>query len=122
MLSSVGSTVFGERKTGFCGADVLAWLCHMAKVCFLAIEPFNDINAYPPPGFTLNEAGEYCWGKSDLPARLSLQAGMSATSRWFALPPRAVMFLVRKIMGAYTWMAVLDAELAGHEILQPYCG
>lgn len=93
----------------------------LAKVCFLAIEPFNDINAYPPPGFTLNEAGEYCWGKSDLPARLSLQAGMSATSRWFALPPREVMFLVRKIMGAYTWMAVLEAELAGHEILAPYC-
>lgn len=96
----------------------------LGKVCFMAIEPFTDNAAYPPPPALLNERGEYLWGKSDLPARLSMQvglgAGMGAANRHFALPPREVMFLVRKIMGAYTFLSVLKAELKGYDILKPY--
>ncbi|CBL44978.1 Predicted ABC1 family protein [gamma proteobacterium HdN1] len=96
----------------------------LAKVVFLAIEPFNDNEANPPPSFVLNEKGEYLWGKSDLPGRIALKATAGATtgaaSRTFILPPREVMFLIRKIMGAYTFLSVLSAELKGREILEPY--
>lgn len=92
----------------------------LTKVCFLAIEPFTDNAAYPPPNSVINARGEYLWGNSDLPARLSMQAGMSAANRHFTLPPREVMFLVRKIMGAYTFLSVLKAELKGDDILKPY--
>lgn len=92
----------------------------LAKLCFMAIEPFTDIEKHPPPAFLLTDKGEYCWGESDLPARLSLQAGLSAANRYFTVPPRELMFLVRKIMGAYTFMSVLNAKLKGYGILAPY--
>jgi predicted unusual protein kinase regulating ubiquinone biosynthesis (AarF/ABC1/UbiB family) len=92
----------------------------LAKLCFTAIEPFVDIKKFPPPAFMLTERGEYRWGQSDLAGRLSLQAGLSAANRYFSIPPRELMFLARKIMGAYTFMTVLDAELFGYGILAPY--
>lgn len=92
----------------------------LAKLCFMAIEPFTDIEKYPPPAFLLTEDGKYCWGESDLPARLSLQAGLSAANRYFTVPPRELMFLVRKIMGAYTFMSVLNAKIKGYDIIAPY--
>ncbi|OUS26268.1 ABC transporter [Gammaproteobacteria bacterium 45_16_T64] len=92
----------------------------LSKLCFLAMEPFADYDKFPPPNYLLNSNGEYIWGASDLAARLSLQAGLSATSRHFAIPPRELMFLARKIMGAYTFMSVLSAELKGYDILSPY--
>ncbi|OUR90470.1 ABC transporter [Gammaproteobacteria bacterium 42_54_T18] len=93
---------------------------NLSKLCFMAMEPFADSNKFPPPAYLLNDSGEYIWGGSDLAARLSLQAGLSATSRHFAVPPRELMFLARKIMGAYTFMSVLSAELKGYDILMPY--
>lgn len=92
----------------------------LSKLCFLAMEPFTDYSKFPPPDYLINEKGEYLWSESDLAARLSLQAGLSATSRHFAVPPRELMFLARKIMGAYTFMSVLSAELKGYDILRPY--
>ena len=92
----------------------------LSKLCFMAMEPFADGEKFPPPDYLLNDNGEYIWGASDLAARLSLQAGLSATSRHFAVPPRELMFLARKIMGAYTFMSVLSAELKGYDILAPY--
>lgn len=92
----------------------------LAKLCFTAIEPFVDIKKFPPPAFLLTENGEYRWGQSDLAGRLSLQAGLSAANRYFSIPPRELMFLARKIMGAYTFMTVLDAQLYGYDILAPY--
>lgn len=94
----------------------------LSKLCFMAIEPFADPDRFPPPPELLTAKGEYRWGASNLPSRLSVQAGMSAagSSRHFTVPPRELMFLVRKIMGAYTFMSVLNAEIRGHEILRPY--
>lgn len=94
----------------------------LVKLCFMAIEPFADPERYPAPPHLLTENGEYIWGDSDLPARLSMQAGLSAagSSTHFTVPPRELMFLVRKIMGAYTFMSVLKAQLKGIEILAPY--
>ncbi len=92
----------------------------LAKLCFMAIEPFVDPEKHPLPEFLLNEKGEYKWGESDLAARLSLQAGLSAANKYFSVPPRELMFLARKIMGAYTFMTVLNAEIKGYDILAPY--
>jgi predicted unusual protein kinase regulating ubiquinone biosynthesis (AarF/ABC1/UbiB family) len=115
----------GLVELGFLSADTpMDVKRSLGKVCFLAIEPFTDNDAYPPPAFVINDRGEYLWGKSDLPARLSMQAGMGAgigaANRTFTLPPREVMFLVRKIMGAYTFLSVLNVELKGYDVLKPY--
>ncbi|HVK98633.1 MAG TPA: AarF/ABC1/UbiB kinase family protein, partial [Dongiaceae bacterium] len=94
----------------------------LSKVCFMAIEPFADVEKFPPPPELLTPKGEYRWGTSNLPSRLSVQAGVSAAgaSRHFTVPPRELMFLVRKIMGAYTFMSVLNAEIRGQDVLKPY--
>ena len=94
----------------------------LMKLCFMAIEPFADPERFPPPSYLLNEQNEYKWGESNLPARLSVQAGLSAAgaNRHFSIPPRELMFLVRKIMGAYTFMSVLKAEIKGYDVLIPY--
>jgi hypothetical protein len=94
----------------------------LAKLCFMAIEPFADPQKFPPPPELLTADGAYRWGTSNLPGRLSVQAGVSAAgaNRHFTIPPRELMFLVRKIMGAYTFMSVLKAEIHGKDILQPY--
>ncbi len=94
----------------------------LLKLCYMAIEPFADPQEFPPPAHLLTDKNEYIWGKSDLPARLSMQAGLSAAgaTTHFTVPPREMMFLVRKIMGAYTFMSVLNAELKGMDILAPY--
>ena len=94
----------------------------LLKLCYMAIEPFADAERFPPPSYLLNDKNEYIWGDSNLPARLSMQAGLSAagSNRHFTMPPRELMFLVRKIMGAYTFMSVLKAEIRGSDILAPY--
>ncbi|MEZ5504623.1 MAG: AarF/UbiB family protein [Gammaproteobacteria bacterium] len=94
----------------------------LTKLCFMAIEPFADPARFPPPPELLTEQLEYRWADSNLPGRLSAQAGMSAAgaANHFTVPPRELMFLVRKIMGAYTFMSVLKAELRGFDILSHY--
>lgn len=94
----------------------------LTKLCFMAIEPFADPARFPPPPELLTEQLEYRWADSNLPGRLSAQAGMSAAgaATHFTVPPRELMFLVRKIMGAYTFMSVLKAELRGFDILSHY--
>lgn len=94
----------------------------LLKLCYMAIEPFADPDRFPPPSYLINKKGEYLWGDSNLPARLSMQAGMSAagSNRYFTIPPRELMFLVRKIMGAYTFLSVLKAEIRGKDLLDPY--
>ena len=94
----------------------------LLQLCFMAIEPFADPDRFPPPSYLLNDNKEYKWGESNLPARLSMKAGLSAAgaNRHFTIPPRELMFLVRKIMGAYTFMSVLKAEIKGCDVLSPY--
>lgn len=94
----------------------------LLQLCFMAIEPFADPERFPAPSYLLNEQNEYKWGESNLPARLSMKAGLAAAgaNRHFTIPPRELMFLVRKIMGAYTFMSVLKAEIKGYDVLSPY--
>ncbi len=93
----------------------------LAKLCYIAIEPFANPQ-HPPPEGLMNEAGEYLWRKSNLPSRLTARAStaLAGGARNFTVPPREIMFLVRKIMGAYTFMSVLDAKINGNDILKPY--
>ncbi|MGH8494165.1 MAG: ABC1 kinase family protein [Moraxellaceae bacterium] len=85
---------------------------------FLAIEPFSDLSDVPAE--TLNADGMYCWARSKLHMRATSAAAKSATTRHFAIPPKELMFLSRKLMGAYTFMTVIDAQIYARKILEPY--
>src|SRR5690606_24732622 len=91
-----------------------------AAMCFEAVEVLQDPERYPPPAHVLNEKGEYRWGKSDLPSRLVARAGRNALSVHFDVPPKEFIFLARKLLGAYTFLHVIEAEVRGNAVLDPF--
>ena len=68
----------------------------------------------------VNEQGQYRWKQSDLPSRVARQAARSAISRYFKVPPKEFVFLNRKLIGVYTFIAVLRAEFNGEPLLRTY--
>ena len=87
-------------------------------LALLAFEPFAA-NEFVPAEI-LNADGHYCWAKSMLHKRAATQAARSAASRHFSVPPKEFMFLSRKLMGAYTFMTVMNAQLDGRSLLAKY--
>lgn len=90
-----------------------------ANLCLGLIEPLN----YDPdelPACALNKQQAYRWAHSNLPRRMAKQAARSACSKHFAIPPGEFTFLSKKLLGVYTFIAALDAEIDGREILRAY--
>ncbi len=89
------------------------------SVCMSVLEPLaKDQNEWPDQA--VNECGEYRWKQSDLPSRVARQAARSAISRYFKVPPKEFVFLNRKLIGVYTFIAVLNAEFNGEQLLREY--
>ena len=108
---------------GFLGANAPQRIIDdFTRMCFEAVEVLQDPDRYPPPGHVINERGEYLWGKSDLPARMVGKAGRNALSVHFDVPPKEFIFLARKLLGAYTFLHVIEAEVRGNTILEPFLG
>ncbi|EKF72805.1 ABC1/ AarF family protein [Alcanivorax hongdengensis A-11-3] len=91
-----------------------------AQLCFEAVEVLQDPDKYPPPASVLNDKGEYCWGKSNLPNRIMNRASRNAVSIHFDVPPKEFIFLARKLLGAYTFLHVIESEVRGNTILEPF--
>jgi predicted unusual protein kinase regulating ubiquinone biosynthesis (AarF/ABC1/UbiB family) len=90
---------------------------HMfADFCVRLLEPLRDVGSQPPE--MLNAKGEYRWGASDLMKRAGMQAAESTLSRHFSTPSREFAFVARKLTGVFTFIAVLDAEFNGAELLK----
>lgn len=90
----------------------------LIDLMFLAIEPFSDLK--DAPADTLTDDGKYIWANSRLHVRAAAQAARSAASKSFSVPPKELMFLSRKLMGAYTFMTVIDARIYARALLDPY--
>ncbi|MBR9869706.1 MAG: AarF/ABC1/UbiB kinase family protein [Gammaproteobacteria bacterium] len=88
-------------------------------VCMSVLEPLaQDRSEWPD--YAVNSQGEYRWRQSDLPSRVAKQAARSAISRYFRVPPKEFVFLNRKLIGVYTFIAVLYSEFNGEDILRRY--
>jgi len=112
----------GLQALGFLGDAPRRMLDDFAAMCFEAVEVLQDPDRYPPPPHVLNERGEYLWAKSDLPTRMMNKAGKNALSVYFDVPPKEFIFLARKLLGAYTFLHVIEAEVRGNTILEPFLG
>ncbi|MBQ0755363.1 MAG: AarF/ABC1/UbiB kinase family protein [Gammaproteobacteria bacterium] len=99
-----------------------ALLQDFAELCFEAVEVLQDPDRFPPPQNVLNERGEYLWGESDLPKRIVARAGRNALSVYFDVPPKEFIFLARKLLGAYTFLHVIEAQVRGNTIIEPFLG
>ncbi|WP_372981834.1 ABC1 kinase family protein [Marinobacter sediminum] len=89
------------------------------NVCMSVLEPLaSDHDQWPD--YAVNSHGEYRWKQSDLPSRVARQAARSAISRYFRVPPKEFVFLNRKLIGVYTFVAVLHSEFNGEPLLRKY--
>ncbi|WP_100640110.1 ABC1 kinase family protein [Marinobacter salexigens] len=89
------------------------------QVCMSVLEPLSSDHA-TWPDYAINSKGQYRWKQSDLPSRVARQAARSAISRYFRVPPREFVFLNRKLIGVYTFIAVLHSEFNGEPLLRKY--
>jgi len=94
------------------------------EVCMSVLEPLSsDHESWPE--YAVNSNGQYRWKQSDLPSRVARQAARSAINRYFRVPPSEFVFLNRKLIGVYTFIAVLHSEFNGEPLLRKYlygCG
>ncbi|MBP8111361.1 MAG: AarF/ABC1/UbiB kinase family protein [Agitococcus sp.] len=90
----------------------------ISELFFLAVEPFTDLKDAPPEAVTAD--GRYIWAKSNLHNRVMIKAAKSASNRHFSVPPKELMFISRKFVGAYTFMTVIDAQVDGQKLLAPF--
>lgn len=84
------------------------------QLCRLALEPF-----LPEKGEFHDEDGNYHWLKSNLINRILSFASQNALSTSFQVPPKELMYISRKVIGAYTLMGLLDAQVNNEKSLRP---
>lgn len=86
----------------------------MAEVFLMACEPFAHAQKlhtrHGGHSSHLDEQGLYIWSGSDLYARVMNAAKNGMQSREFSLPPKEMMFISRKFIGAYALLVALDAR------------
>lgn len=93
----------------------------MVNLCLLASEPFSLPSHNPTiPEFALDEHGNYLWANSDLHNRVIKFASKSATSKAFSVPPKELMFISRKFIGAYTFMTVLNGKTKANKLMKDF--
>jgi predicted unusual protein kinase regulating ubiquinone biosynthesis (AarF/ABC1/UbiB family) len=90
----------------------------LAELFFLAVEPFSDMAEAPADALTAD--GAYIWAKANLHNRVMAKAARSAATRHFTVPPKELMFISRKFVGAYTFMTVIDAQITSRGMLEHY--
>ncbi len=99
----------GAEAIGLIGTDFPeSALEAFASMCERIVEPFDPQRA---PASLRTPAGDYRFGASDLPMRVSQIAARNALTLSFRLPPREIVFLHRRLGGVFIALAALEAEL-----------
>lgn len=95
-------------------------LKEFGEVCIAVLEPLMKVLPDGLPATALSASGDYRWKHSELPTRIAKRAARSAFNRYFQIPPKEFVFLNRKLVGVYTFLAVLDAEFRGAPLLERF--
>lgn len=94
---------------------------NMADVFLIASEPFANPDILKVVDHHhLDEKGRYRWATSDLYNRAVKHAKQSMQSREFNMPPKEMMFISRKFIGAYALLSSLDARTNANQLIKPY--
>lgn len=113
-------TLMKQAMTGYVFFDELAGKPKddMAEVFLMACEPFArpDLLAKTE----LLDDGKYIWAHSDLYNRVMTYAKDAMTSRQFSLPPKEMMFISRKFIGAYALLSTIDARTDSQTLVGRY--
>lgn len=101
---------FFDKLTGKPQDDV-------ADVLLMACEPFAKSDKVD--GKYLDD-DKYIWAKSNLYQRVMNTAKSGIQSLEFSLPPKELMFISRKFIGAYALLSALDSRTDSNELVKPY--
>lgn len=86
----------------------------------LVMEPFRLPGEAGANAALMTASGAYRYGASDLPPRVGQKIARNSLTRHFRVPPREIVFLHRRLAGAFMACAELRAELAARDHLLPY--
>lgn len=82
-------------------------------------EPLRQPDETLPPQ-AISADGLYDWRRSQLPKRVAKRALDASISKYFALPPKEFLYVMRKLMGVYALIAQADAHFDGEASLKPF--
>ncbi|MDO4449926.1 MAG: AarF/ABC1/UbiB kinase family protein [Moraxella sp.] len=89
----------------------------MAEVFLMACEPFAKAQ-YIDAQYL--DDGKYIWANSNLYNKVMSKAKSGMQSREFSLPPKEMMFISRKFIGAYALLSALDGRTNADELIKRY--
>lgn len=92
----------------------------VADVFLIATEGFARPDILQKIRPELLDNGRYIWSQSDIYNRAMAQAKTGMQSLEFSIPPKEMMFISRKFIGAYALLSILDARTDSHELLSSY--
>lgn len=117
MMAAMTGYAFFDQLNGKPKSD-------MAEVFLMACEPFAHAQALKTRhgGHSpyLDEQGLYIWLGSDLYARVMNTAKNGMQSREFSLPPKEMMFISRKFIGAYALLVALNARTDSDALVKKF--
>lgn len=117
MMAAMTGYAFFDQLNGKPKSD-------MAEVFLMACEPFAHAHAlktrHGGHSSYLDEQGLYIWSGSDLYARVMNAAKNGMQSREFSLPPKEMMFISRKFIGAYALLVALNARTDSDALVKKF--
>lgn len=90
----------------------------VADVFLVACEPFANPDKLGDD--KLDNGQRYIWAQSNLYQRVMDSAKDGMKSLEFSLPPKEMMFISRKFIGAYALLSALDARTDAKQLIAPY--
>lgn len=112
MMAAMHGFEFFDKLSGKPKSD-------MAGVFLLACEPFAKPQALAGSPH-LDGDGRYIWADSELYARVMTAAKDGMQSLEFSLPPKEMMFISRKFIGAYALLVALDARTDADSLMSGF--
>lgn len=117
MMAAMTGYAFFDQLNGKPKSDI-------AEVFLMACEPFAHAQAlktrHGGHSSHSDEQGLYIWSGSDLYARVMNAAKNGMQSREFSLPPKEMMFISRKFIGAYALLVALNARTDSDALVKKF--
>lgn len=113
----------GGTDLGFLLADdPLELMQSYLDLCYLITEPFARPEWKTAPQQWMTMEGVYNWGESDLPKRVARKGAEMIFKFKLRAPPKEIIFLDRKLGGAFVFLSVLKCKLNARPLLEHRLG
>ncbi|NKI18064.1 AarF/ABC1/UbiB kinase family protein [Spongiibacter sp. KMU-166] len=83
-------------------------------------EPLRKPSQQLPAEALSADGLRYDWRNSNLPKRVAKKAVAASMSKYFALPPKDFLYVMRKLMGVYALIAHFGAVFDGEAVFAPF--